>query len=147
MAETHRVAAQTERESPLLDTDGSPQVANGAVPELVSPDAAVLPLHASDPLAATLARPQSRGCRIGFAQGSLWGTAFNMCSAILGAGALSLPHAVGAMGLVPAVALLMFTAVATHYSVVLLVSAIVATGTRSFEDLSHHVFGRYTPRS
>jgi len=81
------------------------------------------------------------GCCSGLAQGSLWGTTFNMCAAILGAGVLSLPHAVAAMGIVPALVMLLFTAVATHYSVVLLVVTIGATGTKSFEDLTHTVFG------
>ena len=73
----------------------------------------------------------------------MWGTTFNMCSAILGAGALSLPHAVAAMGIIPAVILLVLTAFATHYSVVLLIDTIGASGTRSFEDLTLVVFGRF----
>ena len=75
-------------------------------------------------------------------QGSRWGTTFNMCSAILGAGALSLPHAVAAMGVIPAVVLLLFTAVATHYSIILLIHAITASNTKSFEDLTQQVFGK-----
>ena len=72
------------------------------------------------PLVAEL--PPTSRCP-SLAQGSVWGTTFNMCAAILGAGALSLPHTMHAMGVVPGVVLLMFTAVATHYSVVLLISA------------------------
>mmetsp|Transcript_586 Transcript_586/g.1992 ORF Transcript_586/g.1992 Transcript_586/m.1992 type:complete len:508 (-) Transcript_586:3611-5134(-) len=137
----HRRRTGVERAAPLLDTDGSPQQQDSVAPV----ECAAIPIHAADseldPLASTLARPRRGGW-----QGSLWGTAFNMCSAILGAGALSLPHAVGAMGLIPALVLLVLTAAATHYSVVLLVSVIVATGTRSFEELARQVFGRINGR-
>lgn len=81
-----------------------------------------------------------------FSQGSTWGTTFNMCSAILGAGALSLPHAVHNMGVVSAVVLLVLTAFATHYSVVLLIDALGASGAKSFEDLTLVVFGKVNGR-
>ena len=48
-------------------------------------------------------------------QGSIWGTAFNMCSATLGAGALSLPYAIQHTGVVLGLLLLLGTAVATHW--------------------------------
>jgi hypothetical protein len=79
-----------------------------------------------------------------FGKGSLWGTVFNLCAATLGAGALSLPHAIAAMGLVPGLILLTITAFATHYSIVLLVACLDATNARSFEDLSVQVFGKLT---
>jgi hypothetical protein len=133
---------RAERTTPLLDSDGSPV---GSPHGVASAESAAIPIRAAgsevDALASTLAPPGRGGW-----QGSLWGTAFNMCSAILGAGALSLPHAVSAMGLVPALVLLLLTAAATHYSVVLLVSVIVATGTRSFEELTRQVFGRLNGR-
>ena len=77
-------------------------------------------------------------------KGSLWGTVFNLCAATLGAGALSLPHAISAMGLIPGLVLLAITAFATHYSIILLVACLAATHARSFEDLSEMVFGRLT---
>jgi amino acid permease len=80
----------------------------------------------------------------GLAQGSLYGTCFNMCAAIMGAGSLSLPHAISSMGVVPGCLLLVLTAIATHASVVFLIRALDATGARSFEDLSVLVFGART---
>ena len=75
-------------------------------------------------------------------QGSVWGTAFNMCSATLGAGALSLPYAIQHTGVVLGLLLLLGTALATQWSVELLVSAITVTNVRSYEDLTVHLFGR-----
>ena len=70
--------------------------------------------------------------------------AFGSCAATLGAGALSLPHAIAAMGLIPGLALLAITAFATHYSIVLLVACLSVTNARSFEDLSVQLFGKVT---
>ncbi len=77
-------------------------------------------------------------------KGSVWGTVINMCAAIMGAGCLSLPQAVASLGVVPFGVLILFTAVATHYSIVLLIAAIDATGCRSFEDMSALVIGTWT---
>ena len=77
-------------------------------------------------------------------RGSLWGTVFNVCSATLGAGVLSLPHAMAGLGLVPGTILLLVVAMATHFSIVLLVQVICATSAPSFEALSEHVFGKRT---
>lgn len=87
-------------------------------------------------LCPTLAKALSKG--------STWGTVINMCAAIMGAGSLSLPNAVASLGLVPFAVLILCTAVATHYSIVLLISAIDATGCRSFEDMSALVIGSTT---
>ena len=65
-----------------------------------------------------------------------------MCSATLGAGALSLPYAVEQVGAAGGVLMLLLTSAASHYSTVLLVSAIVQTGTRSYEELTVRLFGR-----
>lgn len=73
---------------------------------------------------------------------SLWPTVFSMCSATLGAGALSLPYAVEQVGAAGGVLMLLLTSAASHYSTVLLVSAIVQTGTRSYEELTVRLFGR-----
>lgn len=72
----------------------------------------------------------------------LWGTVCSMCSATLGAGALSLPYAFEQLGIVGGIASLVTTAAASHYSVVLLTSAIARTGARSYEELTVAVFGR-----
>ncbi len=137
---------RTQRQERLLETEGGSTLE--AAFARAEPHGALLTTHAdAAPTPPAVAEPAARAARgCGPSQGSLWGTAFNMCTAILGAGALSLPAAVGAMGLLPAVALLAFTALATHFSVVLLVETIVATGTRSFEDLTRHVFGRWNGR-
>ena len=79
-----------------------------------------------------------------FGRGSMWGTVFNTCAATLGAGALSLPHAMAGMGLIPGSLLLVIIGLATHYSIVLIVAAIGATNAPSFEELSQMVFGRRT---
>ena len=77
-------------------------------------------------------------------QGSTWGTAINMCAAIMGAGCLSLPQAVNSLGLVPFGLLIVLTTTATHYSIVLLIAAIDATGCKSFEDLAAKIIGPRT---
>ena len=69
--------------------------------------------------------------------GADWGTVFTMCSATLGAGALSLPYAISQMGLLLGLGLLAATACATHYSISLLVGAMGATRLHSFEELNY----------
>ena len=76
--------------------------------------------------------------------GSISGTVFNMCSSTLGAGALSLPLAISQTGMLLGPALLVATAVATHYSVDLLVCALIETKTRSYEELTVYLFGKRT---
>ena len=75
-------------------------------------------------------------------QGSISGTVFNMCSSTLGAGALSLPLAISQTGMLLGPLLLMATACATHYSVDLLVGALVQTKARSYEELTVYLFGK-----
>ena len=123
--------SSTSRDEPLL---------NATVLRQIAADDVLTPVRSSGRRRSLLRTPKA------LAHGSLWGSTFNMCSAILGAGALSLPHAVAAMGLVPALTLLLATAVATHYSVVLLIHCIDATGTQSFEDLTRQTFGRINGR-
>ena len=72
----------------------------------------------------------------------LWGTICSMCSATLGAGALSLPYAFKNLGLGFGLIALVVTAAASNYSVVLLTSAIARTGTRSYEELTVLLFGK-----
>ena len=72
----------------------------------------------------------------------LWGTVSSMCSATLGAGTLSLPYAFEQLGILGGVGLLCTTAAASHFSVVLLTSAIARSGTRSYEELTVRLFGK-----
>ena len=81
------------------------------------------------------------GAAIGFE--NLWGTVCSMCSATLGAGALSLPYAFQSLGVCGGLLLLLLTAGASHYSVVLLTSSIEKTGTRSYEELTVRLFGKW----
>ena len=72
----------------------------------------------------------------------LWGPTFTTCSATLGAGALSLPYAMHHMGLVFGLAMLALAALATHFSISLLVSVMDVTRLYSYEELTVHAFGR-----
>ena len=126
------VVPRNERDSPLLNSS------TRALPAVVADSDAVpmgLPVTSDKPA------PPSGGT---FGRGSMWGTVFNTCAATLGAGALSLPHAIKGMGLVPGLVLLVIIAFATHYSIILIVGAIGATNAPSFEELSQIVFGRKT---
>ena len=72
----------------------------------------------------------------------LWGTVWNMSSATLGAGALSLPYAFQQLGVIGGMLALLVTATAAHFSVILLIAAIAATGAKSYEELTVHCFGK-----
>lgn len=74
--------------------------------------------------------------------GSISGTVFNMCSSTLGAGVLSLPLAISQTGMLLGPILLVVTAAATYYSCDLLVSAMIATGARSYEQLTVYLYGK-----
>ena len=80
--------------------------------------------------------------RAGRNNGRLWGTTFSLCSATLGAGALSLPYAFSHVGALGGVSLLFLTASASYYSIVLLSSAIARSGARSYEELTVRLFGK-----
>ena len=103
------------------------------------------PLLAVDEAAAESSRPGllARVCPA-LGKGSIWGTTINLCTAIMGAGCLSLPQAVASLGVAPFGVLIVFTAAATHYSIVLLVAAMDATGCFSFEELSAQIIGKRT---
>jgi amino acid permease len=119
----------------MLGTSGTQQT--GTTPINVAPEPLI------PPAAPTLLDdPEKSRCAV-LSKGSVWGTAVNMCAAIMGAGCLSLPQAVGSLGVVPFGVLILFTAVATHYSIVLLVAALDATGCRSFEDMSAQIIGTW----
>ena len=113
------------REEPLLDESQKRLRQSTSSPELG---------HSRDPFQlpapAVLPAKASGG-------GADWGTVFTMCSATLGAGALSLPYAISQMGLLLGLGLLAATACATHYSISLLVGAMGATRLHSFEELNY----------
>jgi len=85
---------------------------------------------------------EAQGCCPMMQQGSLWGSVFNLCSATLGAGALALPYAIQHTGILLGLCLLLLTSLATHASILLLVSAIIESKTRSYEDLTVFLFGK-----
>lgn len=79
--------------------------------------------------------------------GSLRGATFNLASATLGAGALSLPYAFRQSGLLISLAEMLGAALATVYSIRLLLRASAAASARhgcvidSYEDLAAAIFG------
>lgn len=113
-----------ERAKPLLFGVSTPPMEPSRVPQLSQLPLAALPK-------AAVAGPTG-----------IWGMVFTMCSATLGAGALSLPYAVSQMGLVPGVVLLVATAAATYHSISLLIAAMEATRLHSYEELTVHAFGQ-----
>jgi hypothetical protein len=131
---------------PLLDAD---QRARLLVPRSFSSPVLSVPLnfadgHTSSSLAVKLL-PQSQQApedSEAQGQGSMAGTVFNLMSSTLGAGALSLPLAISQFGALLGPILLIITACATHYSIDLLVSALITTGARSYEELTVSVFGK-----
>ena len=77
-----------------------------------------------------------------FREGSVRGSVFNLCSATLGAGALSLPFAFSKAGWALGLVMLLVGALATTYSIHLLMRARIATACTSYEDLTVNIFGR-----
>eukprot|EP00668_Euglena_longa_P016472 GGOE01020730.1.p1 GENE.GGOE01020730.1~~GGOE01020730.1.p1 ORF type:complete len:544 (+),score=203.18 GGOE01020730.1:75-1706(+) len=66
--------------------------------------------------------------------GSVAGATFNLCSAVIGAGALSLPYAFAKAGVLLTMALLILAAVATVHTIRLLIFVFENSCTRTFED-------------
>lgn len=81
------------------------------------------------------------GAAVVRAQGSIRGSVFNLCSATLGAGALSLPFAVKGMGVALGLLLTVLCGFTTVFSIHLLILARTATGLSSYEEISAHLFG------
>eukprot|EP00471_Norrisiella_sphaerica_P000042 CAMPEP_0184478954 /NCGR_PEP_ID=MMETSP0113_2-20130426/837_1 /TAXON_ID=91329 /ORGANISM="Norrisiella sphaerica, Strain BC52" /LENGTH=493 /DNA_ID=CAMNT_0026856909 /DNA_START=26 /DNA_END=1507 /DNA_ORIENTATION=- len=77
-----------------------------------------------------------------FREGSIRASVFNLCSATLGAGALSLPYAFRFSGLINGILLLFLGGAATLFSIYLLIKARDITGARSYEDLTVQLFGQ-----
>eukprot|EP00301_Raphidiophrys_heterophryoidea_P024199 c7771_g1_i2.p1 GENE.c7771_g1_i2~~c7771_g1_i2.p1 ORF type:complete len:502 (+),score=127.63 c7771_g1_i2:41-1507(+) len=76
-----------------------------------------------------------------FRSGSASGAVFNVCSGALGAGALSLPYAFAQAGVAIGLLLLVLGAVATIYSIQLLIHARVCTNLKSYGELTSALFG------
>ena len=76
-----------------------------------------------------------------FDEGSIRGSVFNLASATLGAGALSVPYAFKAMGVGLGFVIIVICAVATTFSIRLLIITRTRTGLSSFEVITDHLFG------
>jgi hypothetical protein len=76
-----------------------------------------------------------------FSEGSIRGSVFNLCSATLGAGCLSLPYALTCAGIGLGIAMLAIGAAATIFSIHLLVLVRTRTGLNTYEAVSKAVFG------
>jgi amino acid permease len=74
------------------------------------------------------------------------GSISNLCSATLGAGALSLPFAISLTGIVLGVFLLIFSAILTIYSIDVIIDACVRTKLFKYEDVSRRLVGRSAAR-
>jgi hypothetical protein len=75
-------------------------------------------------------------------EGSIRGSIFNLCSATLGAGALSLPFAFKQSGFVMGIILLIIASLATTFSIRLLILSSNKTGLNSYETLTVAMFGQ-----
>lgn len=72
--------------------------------------------------------------------GSVRSSVFNLCSATLGAGALSIPYAFQSSGLLIGLLLLTFIYVLSCYSISLLISSSLQTQTQSYEQMAQKLF-------
>jgi len=75
-------------------------------------------------------------------EGSVRSSVFNLCSATLGAGALSLPFAFSQAGLVMSLVLLTVASLSTLLSISLLIKTAENTGGKSYEEITVLLFGR-----
>ena len=77
-----------------------------------------------------------------FDEGSIRGSVFNLASATLGAGALSVPYAFMSMGIALGLVVIIICAIATGFSIRLLIITRSRTGLSSFEQVTESLFGR-----
>jgi amino acid permease len=75
------------------------------------------------------------------------GSISNLCSATLGAGALSLPYAFSLTGLIPGVALLLLSGYLTILSIDVIISSCVKTKLYKYEDVAVRLAGRSAGRA
>mmetsp|Transcript_12185 Transcript_12185/g.19297 ORF Transcript_12185/g.19297 Transcript_12185/m.19297 type:complete len:496 (-) Transcript_12185:35-1522(-) len=76
-----------------------------------------------------------------FDEGSVRGSVFNLSSATLGAGALSVPYAFKSMGIGLGLVLIIICAFATSFSIKLLIMTRTRTGLSSFEQVTARLYG------
>lgn len=74
------------------------------------------------------------------------GSVSNLCSATLGAGALSLPFAISLTGIALGAILLLFSAVLTIYSIDVIIDACARTRLFKYEHVSQRLAGRNASR-
>ncbi len=93
-------------------------------------------------------RPTKKWCdRLGLRWESLQpGSVSNLCSATLGAGALSLPYAISLTGIVIGVLLLIASAYLTIISVDVIIDACVRTELLKYEDVAQRLVGQRAGR-
>jgi amino acid permease len=75
------------------------------------------------------------------------GAISNLCSATLGAGALSLPYAFSLTGLIPGVILLLLSGYLTILSIDVIISSCVHTTLFKYEDVAVRLVGRWAGRA
>lgn len=78
-----------------------------------------------------------------FSEGSISSSVVNLCSATLGAGALSLPYALKLSGIVGGLGLLFLGALSTYFSIHLLIESSQKMELNSYESMGMHCFGSY----
>eukprot|EP00743_Colponemidia_sp_Colp-15_P003816 GILK01004116.1.p1 GENE.GILK01004116.1~~GILK01004116.1.p1 ORF type:complete len:562 (+),score=86.08 GILK01004116.1:152-1687(+) len=93
------------------------------------------------PLIDKSATKEERKPKSFYDAGSIKGSVFNLASATLGAGALSLPYAFSETGLLLGIILLFCAAVITVYSIVLLIKVRDSGGLKSYEEAAVALFG------
>jgi hypothetical protein len=76
-----------------------------------------------------------------FDEGSIRGSVFNLASATLGAGALSVPYAFMSMGIGLGLVVITICAITTAFSIRLLIITRSRTGLSSFEQVTETLFG------
>ena len=109
---------------PIFDPKGVPQPSpTNAIRRVVSGDS-----EPPTPLFSRFRFPEIR-------TGSIRSSIFNLCSATLGAGALSLPYAFSQAGILMSTALLLIAVGSTLLSIHLLVESANFTGGRSYEEV------------
>mmetsp|Transcript_7764 Transcript_7764/g.16616 ORF Transcript_7764/g.16616 Transcript_7764/m.16616 type:complete len:635 (+) Transcript_7764:138-2042(+) len=88
-------------------------------------------------------RPSSPKCITVSSLGSI----STLCSATLGAGALSLPYAFSLTGLIPGVLLILFSAQASIISIDLIISSCVTTSLYKYEDVAVRLAGSWAGKA
>eukprot|EP00919_Chromeraceae_sp_WS-2016_P028753 GHVR01068090.1.p1 GENE.GHVR01068090.1~~GHVR01068090.1.p1 ORF type:complete len:603 (+),score=95.39 GHVR01068090.1:208-1809(+) len=131
---------------PLLDPASLPHIPDKGA---VTPPVFDLPSHSvmpSAPLSPTPSRPSEGNIpravsRPWLAPGSVKSSIFNLTSATLGAGALSIPYAVSGTGILCGLLLVAVTASLSFISTLYLVHVMMHTELKTLEDMAMHAYG------